>query len=104
MVLFNRLEGDGRNSRTLIRNDSLGGRPLRAENARGILQMRDGSGLLIHCAGAGRIFGLRFTQTANRHLKVSGFLSHFERTRPLPSRSRSCRKVSNHLEEDLENV
>ena len=48
MVLFNRLEGDGRNSRTLIGNDSLGGRPLRAENARGILQMRDGSGLLIH--------------------------------------------------------
>ena len=78
MVLFNRLEGDGRNSRTLIGNDSLSGRPLRAENARGILQMRDGSGLLIHCAGAGRIFGLRFTQTANRHLKVSGFLSHSE--------------------------
>lgn len=79
MVLFNRLEGDGRNSRTLIRNDSLGGRPLRAENARGILQMRDGSGLLIHCARACRIFALGFTQTANRHLKIAGFLSHSER-------------------------
>ena len=63
--------------------------------------MRDGSGFLIHCADAGRIFGLRFTQTANRHLKVSGFLSHserlcfhrrdFKRDRAVVNTTRGCR-------------